>query len=235
MRRRRSSELGEQPSVASRNISALPFQDAHEVLLEARPLGGVGQAPGGLPVHDPLGHLGHAGEPGHHHRVRGERAAGRVDVLVALEAEGVAQDQLLVRERGVELGDVELGAERPGLLGGLAGGLLAAVLMYMNPQMLHWTTSGDVIIMTLLGGAGTLWGPVAGVLLFEALKEWLSGWTPYWYGILGLVFILATLYFPQGVLGALQARWSRKRPAVPAPASPPAPAVPLAPREGSPS
>ncbi|MBC9906711.1 branched-chain amino acid ABC transporter permease [Achromobacter xylosoxidans] len=122
-----------------------------------------------------------------------------------------------------------------GAVGGLAGGLLAAVLMYMNPQMLHWTTSGDVIIMTLLGGAGTLWGPVAGVLLFEALKEWLSGWTPYWYGILGLVFILATLYFPQGVLGALQARWSRKRPPASAPASPSAPAVPLAPREGSPS
>lgn len=122
-----------------------------------------------------------------------------------------------------------------GAVGGLAGGLLAAVLMYMNPQMLHWTTSGDVIIMALLGGAGTLWGPVAGVLMFETLKEWLSGWTPYWYGILGLVFILATLYFPQGVLGAVQARWGRGRPA--APASPAAgeaaPAVPLAPREGS--
>ncbi|MCY1520763.1 urea ABC transporter, permease protein UrtC [compost metagenome] len=120
-----------------------------------------------------------------------------------------------------------------GAVGGLAGGLLAAVLMYMNPQMLHWTTSGDVIIMTLLGGSGTLWGPVAGVLLFEALKEWLSGWTPYWYGILGLVFILATLYFPQGVLGALQARWGRERPAAPPAAGQAAPAVPLAPREGS--
>jgi branched-chain amino acid transport system permease protein len=92
-----------------------------------------------------------------------------------------------------------------GGISGLAGALLASLLMYVNPQMLHWGTSGDVIIMTLLGGAGTLWGPVAGVILFESLKELLSGWTPYWYGILGMVFILATLYFPKGVLGEIQA------------------------------
>jgi branched-chain amino acid transport system permease protein len=99
-----------------------------------------------------------------------------------------------------------------GGIGGLAGALLASLLMYVNPQMLHWTTSGDVIIMTLLGGAGTLWGPVAGVMIFEVLKEWLSGRTQYWYGLLGMVFILVTLYFPKGVLGELQAyctRWRR--------------------------
>jgi branched-chain amino acid transport system permease protein len=98
-----------------------------------------------------------------------------------------------------------------GAISGLAGALLASLLMYVNPQMLHWSTSGDVIIMTLLGGAGTLWGPVAGVILFESLKEWLSGWTPYWYGILGILFILATLYFPKGVLGEIQAYAGRVR------------------------
>jgi len=98
-----------------------------------------------------------------------------------------------------------------GAISGLAGALLGSLLMYVNPQMLHWGTSGDVIIMTLLGGAGTLWGPVAGVAIFEILKEWLSGRTQYWYGILGVIFILATLYFPRGVLGELQARLSRLR------------------------
>lgn len=98
-----------------------------------------------------------------------------------------------------------------GGISGLAGALLASLLMYVNPQMLHWGTSGDVIIMTLLGGAGTLWGPVAGVILFECLKEWLSGRTPYWYGILGVIFILATLYFPKGVLGEIQAYVGRVR------------------------
>ncbi|WP_050465713.1 branched-chain amino acid ABC transporter permease [Herbaspirillum autotrophicum] len=98
-----------------------------------------------------------------------------------------------------------------GAISGLAGALLGSLLMYVNPQMLHWGTSGDVIIMTLLGGSGTLWGPVAGVAIFEILKEWLSGRTQYWYGILGVIFILATLYFPKGVLGELQARFNRLR------------------------
>ncbi|WP_028601358.1 branched-chain amino acid ABC transporter permease [Ottowia thiooxydans] len=91
-----------------------------------------------------------------------------------------------------------------GGLSGLAGALLASLLMYMNPQMLHWTTSGDVIIMTLLGGSGTLWGATVGVIVFEVLKEWLSGWTKYWYGVLGLVFILATIFFPRGIVGGLE-------------------------------
>ena len=98
-----------------------------------------------------------------------------------------------------------------GGISGLAGALLASLLMFVNPQMLHWTTSGDVIIMTLLGGAGTLWGPVIGVLAFEVLKEWLSGWTQYWYGILGLIFILATLFFPKGIVGELQERYGQWR------------------------
>ncbi|MBK4739329.1 branched-chain amino acid ABC transporter permease [Noviherbaspirillum pedocola] len=102
-----------------------------------------------------------------------------------------------------------------GGISGLAGALLGSLLMFVNPQMLHWTTSGDVIIMTLLGGAGTLWGPVGGVILFEVLKEWLSGQTQYWYGLLGMVFILATIFFPKGFLGEarrLAARVQRRKP-----------------------
>ena len=73
------------------------------------------------------------------------------------------------------------------------------------------TTSSIVIIMTLLGGAGTLWGPVIGVVVFEVLKEWMSSKTPYWYGILGLVFIVATIYLPRGIVGELQRIALRER------------------------
>jgi branched-chain amino acid transport system permease protein len=115
-----------------------------------------------------------------------------------------------------------------GGVSGLAGALLASLLMYVNPQMLHWTTSGDVIVMTLLGGAGTLWGPVVGVLLFEVLKEWLSGKTEYWYGVLGVVFILATIYFPRGVLGQVRHLVMNRRPAaLPEPLDAPESLVPL--------
>lgn len=91
-----------------------------------------------------------------------------------------------------------------GGLSGLAGALLASLLMYMNPQMLHWTTSGDVVIMTLLGGSGSLWGATVGVIVFEVLKEWLSSWTEYWYGVLGLVFIVVTIFVPSGIVGELE-------------------------------
>lgn len=91
-----------------------------------------------------------------------------------------------------------------GGLSGLAGALLASLLMYMNPQMLHWTTSGDVIIMTLLGGSGSLWGATVGVIIFEVMKEWLSGLTEFWYGLLGMVFILMTIFVPRGVMGELE-------------------------------
>lgn len=91
-----------------------------------------------------------------------------------------------------------------GALSGLAGALLASQMMYMNPQMLHWGTSGDVIIMTLLGGSGSLWGPTVGVFAFEVLKDWLSGMTEYWYGLLGLAFILMTIFFPKGIMGGVE-------------------------------
>ncbi|MDO8768519.1 MAG: branched-chain amino acid ABC transporter permease [Burkholderiaceae bacterium] len=126
---------------------------------------------------------------------------------------GIQQNEIRCEQLGYDVQRVrQITFVVSGGISGLAGALLASLLMYVNPQMLHWTTSGDVIIMTLLGGAGTLWGPVAGVLLFEVLKEWLSGKTQYWYGILGLIFILATIYCPRGVLGEIQHRLRMVRP-----------------------
>ncbi|MEQ8349056.1 MAG: branched-chain amino acid ABC transporter permease [Sneathiellaceae bacterium] len=91
-----------------------------------------------------------------------------------------------------------------GIYAGISGALLASLIFYVSPQMLHWTTSGDVVIMVLLGGMGTLFGPILGVALFEVLREGLSTVTPYWYGILGLVFILCTIFMPHGLAGLAQ-------------------------------
>lgn len=97
-----------------------------------------------------------------------------------------------------------------GGLSGLAGGLLAALMMYTGPQLLGWKTSGDVLIMTLLGGAGTLAGPIIGVAFFEILREVLSTYSDYWYGLVGLVFILSTIFLPKGIVGATLGWWSRR-------------------------
>lgn len=88
-----------------------------------------------------------------------------------------------------------------GFYAGVSGGLLASLMFYVSPQMLHWSTSGDVVIMTLLGGKGTLLGPVFGAALFEILKEKLSQATEHWYGVLGIVFILTTIFLPRGIAG----------------------------------
>lgn len=88
-----------------------------------------------------------------------------------------------------------------GAYAGVSGALLASLMFYVSPQMLHWSTSGDVLIMTLLGGKGTLLGPVLGVAVFELLKEELSQFTQHWYGILGIVFILCTIFLPNGIAG----------------------------------
>lgn len=91
-----------------------------------------------------------------------------------------------------------------GAYAGVSGGLLASLMFYVGPQMLHWSTSGDVVIMVLLGGMGTLLGPILGVALFELLREWLSQVTTHWYGVLGLVFILCTIFTPGGIAGLVR-------------------------------
>lgn len=93
-----------------------------------------------------------------------------------------------------------------GLFSGLAGCLVTAQLSFVNPQMLQWSTSGDVVIMTVIGGAGTLLGPLLGVALVEGLRQALGGLTTHWYGLLGLIFIAVTLALPQGIGGFLAAR-----------------------------
>ncbi|MCD6671354.1 MAG: branched-chain amino acid ABC transporter permease [Burkholderiaceae bacterium] len=91
-----------------------------------------------------------------------------------------------------------------GFYAGISGALLASLMFYVGPQMLHWSTSGDVVIMVLLGGMGTLFGPILGVAVFELLREWLSQVTAHWYGVLGLVFIVATIFAPQGLAGLVR-------------------------------
>lgn len=98
-----------------------------------------------------------------------------------------------------------------GFYAGIAGALLASLLFYVSPETMNWTTSGDVLIMCILGGVGTLFGPVLGVAIFEVLRDELGKITDSWYGLLGAIFIAITIFAPGGVMGAMRAIRSRAR------------------------
>jgi branched-chain amino acid transport system permease protein len=91
-----------------------------------------------------------------------------------------------------------------GLFAGLAGVLLAHFLGIASAENLYWTTSGEVMIMLIIGGAGTLTGPMLGAALERLLPNLASSYTDRWQTILGLVFILFVLVAPQGILGLLK-------------------------------
>jgi branched-chain amino acid transport system permease protein len=90
-----------------------------------------------------------------------------------------------------------------GTLCGLAGALLANHTDFVSPAMLYWTRSGDLMIMVILGGMGTVIGPVFGAVALLVLEETLSGITEYWQIILGPLLLLVVLFARGGIDGLL--------------------------------
>src|SRR6516162_3665547 len=90
-----------------------------------------------------------------------------------------------------------------GTLCGLAGALLANHTDFINPAMMHWTRSGDLIVMAVLGGMGTVLGPVLGALALLVLEETLARVTEYWQIIIGPLFLLVVLFARGGIDGLL--------------------------------
>jgi branched-chain amino acid transport system permease protein len=88
-----------------------------------------------------------------------------------------------------------------GAVAGLAGTLAAERTQLVTPDALVWTTSGDVLVMVILGGLGTLAGPVAGAALWVVLRDWVSAWTPYWMLVMGTFFIAIVLFADNGLYG----------------------------------
>ena len=88
--------------------------------------------------------------------------------------------------------------------GGLAGALYAGFAGYASPELFFWLTSGHVLVMVVVGGAGTLIGPMLGALFFVFLEHQLSQVTDLWPLIFGSIFIAFVVFFPQGILGLLR-------------------------------
>ena len=95
-----------------------------------------------------------------------------------------------------------------GTLCGLAGALLANNTDFVSPAVMFWTRSGDLMVMVILGGMGSLFGPVIGAIVYLVLEEFLSQLTEYWALIMGPLLLLIVLFGRGGIVGLL-ARLSR--------------------------
>ena len=92
---------------------------------------------------------------------------------------------------------------------GLAGALQALHLSIVPIEIMHYETSGLVVMIALLGGMGTFFGPMIGAAVFLVLENLVSLWTVHWQLIVGAIFIVCVLFFPAGIWGTLIARDKR--------------------------
>jgi branched-chain amino acid transport system permease protein len=96
-------------------------------------------------------------------------------------------------------------------IAGLAGGLKTLVLGFATLSDVHWSLSGEVVLMTLLGGMGTFAGPVVGAFTIVGLQNYLADRVGSWVTvIIGAIFVVCVLAFRRGIVGELQA-WGQRR------------------------
>jgi branched-chain amino acid transport system permease protein len=85
-----------------------------------------------------------------------------------------------------------------------AGAVYALLNNFIDPRALRVDLSGNLVIMAVLGGMRSFWGPLIGAAIFVALQDYVSSQTQNWMSVIGLVFVLVVRFFPRGVLGMLR-------------------------------
>lgn len=94
-----------------------------------------------------------------------------------------------------------------GAMCGLAGALIANLQDFITADTMTWTRSGELMFMVILGGAGSLFGPVLGAVSFLLIEEVLSAYTIYWALPFGIILILSVLFVKGGMNGLIQRGW----------------------------
>jgi len=97
------------------------------------------------------------------------------------------------------------------LICGLAGALRALHLSIVPIDSLHYLLSGQAVMMCLLGGMGTFFGPFVGAGVFLYLEDVATVFTTHWMAVVGVIFMVFVLYFPRGIWGTLIHRWQARR------------------------
>ena len=96
-------------------------------------------------------------------------------------------------------------------LSGLAGSTKAIVFQLASLTDVHWTMSGEVVLMTLLGGMGTIFGPVVGAFAIIGLESYLARFGEWVTVITGVIFVVCVLAFRRGIVGELGAWWANRK------------------------
>lgn len=89
---------------------------------------------------------------------------------------------------------------------GFAGALYALLNNFADPRGLHFSQSGDFVMMAVMGGMRSFWGPLLGAAVFVVLQDYLSSVTINWMSFVGMLFIAIVLFFPRGLLGFIRRR-----------------------------
>jgi branched-chain amino acid transport system permease protein len=120
---------------------------------------------------------------------------------------GIRQNERRLAAVGISTYQYKLAAfVIAGIGAGLSGALMANLSKFVSPDMLHWSVSGELMIMVILGGAATVFGPLVGAATYIAFETVLTGWTEHWQIILGPILIMIALFTRDGQLSAFHWR-----------------------------
>jgi branched-chain amino acid transport system permease protein len=125
-----------------------------------------------------------------------------MEARFGLALRGARQNERRMRALGYPVYRIRLLAFTiSGAAAGLAGAVLANQAGFVSPDLLSWQRSGELIMMVILGGQGSLFGPVLGAFALLLLEEELSAVTEHWMLVLGPILLAAVLFFPRGLWG----------------------------------
>jgi branched-chain amino acid transport system permease protein len=130
-----------------------------------------------------------------------------VNARFGMVVQGVRSNERRMRALGFPTFRYKLAAfVISGAVCGMAGALFANQTLFVSPAIMQWSRSGEIMMMVILGGMGSLIGPLMGAAVFLMLENVLSGWTEHWQAILGPILLLVVLFARRGLFGLLPER-----------------------------
>ena len=118
---------------------------------------------------------------------------------------GIRENETRMRAMGFPTRNIRLVAFiLAGFFGGVAGALYAMFNGFVSPDALSWSMSGMLLLMVVLGGAGSLVGPAIGAGVFLLMKHFVSSHTQHWLLVVGVIFVGCVMFFRQGIWGMLK-------------------------------